>query len=97
MFDDDGVILMKRGKLNVNPGTIKERLGYRQEVVDRQLAHAPKDKVTSAYDRAQFLAERRKKMQDWAAYIDAVRGKGAPPQAPRLILVNDEFSREAGT
>jgi hypothetical protein len=36
-------------------------------------------------------------MQDWAAYIDAVRGKGAPPQAPRLILVNDEFSREAGT
>ncbi|RFP23893.1 integrase arm-type DNA-binding domain-containing protein [Duganella sp. BJB476] len=40
--------------------TIKERLGYRHEVVDRQLAHAPKDKVASAYDRAQFLAERSK-------------------------------------
>jgi integrase len=35
--------------------TIKERLGYRHEVVDRQLAHAPRDKVASAYDRAQFL------------------------------------------
>lgn len=74
--------------------TIKERLGYRHEVVDRQLAHAPKDKVASAYDRAQFLAERRKMMQDWADYIDAVSGKGAPPQTPRLMLVNDEFSRD---
>jgi integrase len=52
--------------------TIKERLGYRHEVVDRQLAHAPKDKVASAYDRAQFLAERKKMMQDWADYIDSL-------------------------
>ena len=52
--------------------TIKEELGYRHEVVDRQLAHAPKDKVASAYDRAQFLLERRKMMQDWADYIDAI-------------------------
>lgn len=52
--------------------TIKERLGYRHEVVDRQLAHAPKDKVASAYDRAQFLQERRKMMQDWADYLDTV-------------------------
>jgi integrase len=52
--------------------TIKERLGYRHEVVDRQLAHAPRDKVASAYDRAQFLAERKKMMQDWADYIDSL-------------------------
>lgn len=52
--------------------TIKERLGYRHEVVDRQLAHAPKDKVASAYDRAQFHAERKKMMQDWADYLDSV-------------------------
>src|SRR5471032_1169117 len=52
--------------------TIKEQLGYRHEVVDRQLAHAPKDKVASAYDRAQFLAERGRMMQDWADYLDVV-------------------------
>jgi integrase len=52
--------------------TIKERLGYRHEVVDRQLAHAQKDKVAAAYDRAQFLKERKKMMQDWADYIDSV-------------------------
>lgn len=56
--------------------TIKERLGYRHEVVDRQLAHAQKDKVASAYDRAQFLAERKVMMQDWANYLDKVaKGK----------------------
>lgn len=53
-------------------GTLKERLGYRHEVVDRQLAHAPKDKLQSAYDRANYLEERRTMMQHWADYIDQV-------------------------
>ncbi len=52
--------------------TIKERLNYRHEVVDRQLAHKPKNKVDAAYDRAKFLEERKKMMQDWADYLDAV-------------------------
>ena len=52
--------------------TIKERLGYRHETVDRQLAHAQKDKVASAYDRAQFLDERKKMMQEWADYLDTI-------------------------
>jgi len=46
--------------------TLKEKLGYRHEVVDRQLAHAHKDKVANAYDRAQFLADRKVMMQRWA-------------------------------
>ena len=56
--------------------TIKEKLGYRHEVVDRQLAHAQKDKVAAAYDRASFLAERKKMMQEWADYLDAVAHSG---------------------
>jgi F0F1-type ATP synthase membrane subunit b/b' len=52
--------------------TLKERLGYRHEVVDRQLANAQRDKLESAYDRAQYLAERRVMMQKWADYIDQV-------------------------
>lgn len=51
---------------------IKERLNYRHEVVDRQLAHAPRSKVAAAYDRATFLDERRKMMQVWADYLDAL-------------------------
>lgn len=52
--------------------TIKERLGYRHEVVDRQLAHAHRNKVNAAYDRAQFLDERRKMMQEWADYLEEI-------------------------
>jgi len=52
--------------------TLKETLGYRHEVVDRQLAHAQKDKLESAYDRAKYLDERRAMMQCWADYIDRI-------------------------
>lgn len=59
---------------------IKEKLGYRHEVVDRQLAHAHKSKIDRAYDRAQFLDERRKMMQEWADFMDAlsVQGQSVP-------------------
>ncbi len=50
--------------------TIKEKLGYRHEVIDRQLAHAPVSKVDRAYDRAQFLDERKVMMQKWSDYVD---------------------------
>lgn len=51
--------------------TLKEKLGYRHEVVDRQLAHAHKSAVDAAYDRAKFLDERKTMMQAWADYLDA--------------------------
>lgn len=51
--------------------TIKERLKYRHEVIDRQLAHVHKSATDAAYDRAQFLDERRVMMQQWADYLDS--------------------------
>lgn len=59
-------------------GVIKERLGYRHEVVDRQLAHLSGDAYGEAYDRAQFLSERKKMMQDYADYLDQVAQDGTP-------------------
>lgn len=56
--------------------TIKEKLGYRHEVVDRQLAHAHRNGIDAAYDRAQFLDERKKMMQEWSNYIDAIASEG---------------------
>jgi integrase len=52
--------------------TLKEKLGYRHETVDRQLAHAQKDKIASAYDRSKFLDERKKMMQHWADYTEGL-------------------------
>jgi len=49
--------------------TLKEKLHYRHEVVDRQLSHAQKDKLESAYDRARYLEERKEMLQAWADYL----------------------------
>lgn len=66
--------------------TIKEKLGYRHEVVDRQLAHLPKSMVDQAYDRATFIDERIKMMQDWADYIDSLsKGKSITLLAHDII------------
>lgn len=56
--------------------TIKEKLGYRHEVIDRQLAHAHRNQIDAAYDRSKFLDERKKMMQEWADYLDAVATGG---------------------
>jgi hypothetical protein len=48
------------------------QLKYPHEVVDRQLAYAPRNKVDAAYDRTKFLDERKKMMQAWADYLDAI-------------------------
>jgi integrase len=55
-------------------GVLKERLGYRHEVVDRQLAHLSGDTYGEAYNRAMFLQERKVMMQEYADYLDVVAG-----------------------
>lgn len=52
--------------------TLQEKLGYSHEVADCQLAHAKKHSLGAAYDRAQFLDQRRKMMQDWADYLEGL-------------------------
>lgn len=56
--------------------TIKQELGYRHEVVDRQLAHVPKNKIDKAYDRALFLKDRKVMMQEYADFLDAIASEG---------------------
>jgi hypothetical protein len=60
-------------------GVIKEKLDYRHEVVDRQLAHVPKG-VDKAYDRSTFMTQRVQMMQQYADYIDLIN---QPPQPER--------------
>lgn len=50
---------------------------YRADVIEAALAHAEKNQVRAAYNRAEYLEERRVLMQDWADMVDAMRdGKG---------------------
>ena len=47
--------------------------GWSPDVIERQLAHAERNKVRAAYNRAQYMTERRKMMQAWAEYLDELR------------------------
>ncbi|WP_439640535.1 tyrosine-type recombinase/integrase [Nevskia sp.] len=53
--------------------TLLAELGWRTDAIERQLAHAASGPLGGAYDRAQFLAERKRMMQAWADYLDALR------------------------
>jgi integrase len=48
-------------------------LGWAPDVIERQLAHAERNKVRAVYNRAQYLEERTKMMQAWANYIDTLK------------------------
>lgn len=53
-----------------------ERLGVAPEVIEAQLAHAVADSLGRAYNRTQYLDQRRELMAKWADYLDRLR-KGA--------------------
>lgn len=53
-----------------------ERLGVDESVVEAQLAHRVKDALGRAYNRTEFVDQRRVMLQVWADYLDALR-KGA--------------------
>ncbi len=49
---------------------IAERLGVAPEVIEAQLAHAVGDALGRAYNRTQFIEQRRDMMTKWADYLD---------------------------
>lgn len=55
--------------------TILNEKGYPPDVIERQLAHEDDDKIRAAYNRAEYLLERKKMMQDYADWLDVVRTK----------------------
>ena len=54
---------------------LREELGFRHEVVERQLAHEQEDSSARPYDRADYLADRRKMMQVYADLLERIEGE----------------------
>lgn len=52
---------------------LAERLGVEQSVVEAQLAHSVRDSLGRAYNRTEFLDQRRAMMQKWSNYLDQLR------------------------
>ena len=53
--------------------TILNETGFRPDVIERQLAHAERNKVRAAYHHSQYLPERVEMMQWWADFLDSQR------------------------
>jgi integrase len=53
--------------------TLLNEQGWHPDAIERQLAHSERDGVRAAYNYAEYLPERRKMMQAWANYLEALQ------------------------
>lgn len=69
-------------------GTASTRLnelGWRHDLIEKQLAHNPTDKVRAAYNHADYLPERKVMMQWWADYLDSLKTESKAIPLPKAI------------
>ena len=59
--------------------TALNEMGFRPDIIERQLAHQERNEVRAAYNRAEYLSERRAMMKHWADYLDAKVGGNVIP------------------
>lgn len=69
----DGDTMTAHGFRAMARTVLDEVLGFRPDYIEHQLAHAVRDPNGRAYNRTSHLPERRKMMQAWADYLDALR------------------------
>lgn len=69
-YDSD---VMTAHGFRTTASTLLNEQGWSPDAIERQLAHAPRDQVRAAYNRAQYLDERRRMMQSWADYLDDLK------------------------
>jgi integrase len=52
--------------------TLLNEQGWHRDAIERQLAHAERNAIRAAYNRAEHLPERRRMMQAWSDYLDGL-------------------------
>lgn len=65
---------------------LEENLKFPAHLIEAQLAHAVRDANGRAYNRTTHLEERKKMMQEWADYLDALR-------SPKVVPFDDRVSQ----
>ena len=66
---------------------LAERLNVEVSVIEAQLAHSVPDSLGRAYNRTEFLEQRRTMMQTWADYLDRLRKGGEVVPLPQRQAV----------
>jgi integrase len=76
--------------------TALNEIGYPKVWIDAQLSHADPDKVSSAYNHAEYVEQRRTMMQDWANRLDLwVQGHAKAASSPLTIQLEGASSHLA--
>ena len=65
--------------------TILHEQGYAHEHIELQLAHAPRNAVSAAYNHALYLKPRAKMMQHWADFLERTQRGGKLLQMPGRV------------
>lgn len=67
--------------------TLLNEQGWNRDAIERQLAHAEHNQTRDAYNYAEFLPERRKVMQAWAAYLEGLAKSQRPSMSVSTTAV----------
>lgn len=60
--------------------TLLNEQGWNRDAIERQMAHGERNSIRATYNYAEYLPERRRMMQAWADYLEALRtGAKMPP------------------
>ncbi|MBR9856247.1 MAG: tyrosine-type recombinase/integrase [Gammaproteobacteria bacterium] len=76
-FSGKGSIGFSAHGFRATASTLLNEMGYRSDLIERQLAHAERNKVRASYNQAQYLEERKVMMQEWADLMDEMMNKGS--------------------
>lgn len=71
-FNGRGSIGFSAHGFRATASTLLNEMGYRSDVIERQLAHAERNKVRASYNHAEYMDERKAMMQEWADLVDAL-------------------------
>ena len=72
--------------------TLLNEQGFPPDVIELQLAHAERNRVRAAYNKAQRLGERKAMMQVWTDYLDGLRTSIQPAAGSRTDTRSERVS-----
>lgn len=76
--------------------TALHEIGYPKAWIDAQLSHADPDKVSAAYNHAEYVKQRRRMMQDWADRLDLCVEGNIEAATRQLTVYLDGLAVESG-
>lgn len=56
--------------------SLLNEMGWNPDAIERQLAHKDSNPIRAAYNRAEYLEERKRMMQAWADHLDTLKAGG---------------------